>query len=953
MAAVRKVSAEELRRRFGLDSETSVAPNPDTFAENDSLPGSRISTARKRLRDSVALVGAFDSAMLPQNRSPRAGGEIAEFIAGDCEPVTTPSGLHWRLTLPVRKAVIDAAAPSRLNDLVKAGRKIIGTHALGIDPLLDAAERIVGNAFDDIPHMSLIESRALIAAASWFPADVRTPDQDILTGRIAVLEQLEPLRILVKDGFVGRRRELRRLRNHILVDEDPGVLALTGPGGVGKSSLLAQAVLAANDESRPPLVAYLTFDRPELRADQPLTLIAEAARQLSAVVSDDSRALALKIERQSHDSNRRATSALVSRSSVGSSTRTAKRDSTKDLFKLAWQYAQILDHTYPERRILWVLDTFEVAQRVGEVAVAGAFDLIDVLRSKLGDRLRVLIAGRGDVGGDRVQRMHLEGLDRPTARTLLRREVSGLALNRKFLDAVLDQIGTNPLSVRLAGELLRREGREGLHTAEVQRRLLFRVGSEEIQGVLYKRILDHLDDEDVQRIANPGLVVRRIDAGIIRQVLAAPCGLGDLSLEAANDLLERLGREASLVEPAGVGVFVHRSDVRAIMLPLIEREDMTRATSIRRAAVLYHANRYAQSKDLIDKTEELYHRLMLGESAKELTAVWDRDAAVLLQPALDEFPPASQAYLAERLGWTVDPEVFRAAEDESWAEQAARLCRQRLDTGDATGALALARERSSDQVRSLMDPIIIEAMATLGRWNDALGQAERTLQWATRKGEWQTYVAVSVMAARIAEDAAQWDQALTLLRDARDVTQDYSDIVMHLAAGVAMLRIQRRAGRTLTPADADFRATVLAEGRALSETDRRLNPTLIRDMAAEFGSEAMDLVSAATQLVGVDLGSEAGDQLIGSLSSEDRSSFNIFYSTPDSRDTLSESGDAVAPTPSSDSGDNLDWLRSGTSVEQSNRVNEYLGNISGTSEEGEWSDAIASAFRVESDDSAY
>jgi tetratricopeptide (TPR) repeat protein len=564
-----------------------------------------------------------------------------------------------------------------------------------------------------------------------------------------------------------------------------------------------------------------------------------------------------------------------------------------------------------------------------------------------------LLAGRAEVDDERVDNLALKDLDRTTAQALLTREVGGLGVNKRFIDAVLDQIGTNPLSVRLAGELLRQEGRAGLGRAKVRDRLLFRVGQEEIQGVLYRRILDHLDDDDVRKIANPGLVVRRIDAGVIQRVLAKPCGLGELSAAKATDLLERLGREASLVEGAGPGVYVHRADVRAIMLPLIERDDAKKAGQIRRAAVKFHGARFKRRGDLFDKTEELYHRLMLAQPAKTLTAAWDRDAAVLLQPALEEFPPSAQAYLAERLGWTVDPSVFRAAEDDSWAEQAARICRQRLDAGDPNGALSLARERDSERVRTLIDPIIVEALATLGKTDEALRQADSTIRWAATKGRWQTFVAVSAMAARISEDAGRWEQALELLRGAREISEENNDAVSHLAAGVAMLRVQRRAGVAPTHDDGTLRNEVLVEGRALRQRDRRRNPTLVRDLAAEFGAEAPDLVAAATELVGVDLSSDAGSELVGALSSEDRLAFNDYNRITSSHASDPGLPDAVAPTPPSDPGDTLDWLQSGTSVEQSSRVNDYLGNSGDTAHHPGWNDAVATAFRHDSDARAY
>ena len=58
--------------------------------------------------------------------------------------------------------------------------------------------------------------------------------------------------------------------------ETARVVAVCGPGGMGKSTLVARYLLDTPDQ---PFV-YLDCDRPGLSAEEPITLLAEAVRQL-------------------------------------------------------------------------------------------------------------------------------------------------------------------------------------------------------------------------------------------------------------------------------------------------------------------------------------------------------------------------------------------------------------------------------------------------------------------------------------------------------------------------------------------------------------------------------------------------------------------------------------------------------------------------------------------------
>ena len=85
-------------------------------------------------------------------------------------------------------------------------------------------------------------------------------------------------------------------------------------------------------------------------------------------------------------------------------------------------------------------------------------------------------------------------------------------------------VGGSPLSLTLAARVHKKAGLSGVDSIPRQNLLFFSIGEAEIQAALYWRYLDQIDD-DLRPLAHPGLIVRRIDADVILQVLAEPCGL--------------------------------------------------------------------------------------------------------------------------------------------------------------------------------------------------------------------------------------------------------------------------------------------------------------------------------------------------------------------------------------------------------------------------------------------
>jgi hypothetical protein len=438
-----------------------------------------------------------------------------------------------------------------------------------------------------------------------------------------------------------------------------------------------------------------------------------------------------------------------------------------------------------------------------------------------------------------------------------RAETAAVDVDRQLIVAIAKRTNGNPLRLRLAADLMIREARQ-LRTAAGRRKFLLELEGDQIQGVLYRRVLDHIDDDDVRALAIPGLALRRITAEVIQEVLAPACHLGPVSRDRADELFGKLRRETSLVTDEG-DVLVHRADIRQDILPLLASEDPAAVASIHRYAVRF----YSERGTVVDRTEELYHRLALAQAPRTLNRRWDDEAGARLDAALDELPPASQAYLATRLDVEVDPAALRAADDEAWASQATRSAKGYLDAGNPAAALDVLRQRELSAIVFDLAALEVETLARLRRQADAQKLVDRARDAASEAGNKPEFVRFSLLGAQICEDAGRFPQAMRMLTEAREEAKASGDVVNSLVAGAGLLRVLRKSGRQATKRARDLRVDVLAEARTLSRRQRSANPSLVRDLAAEGGADLPDYVVEASKHVGLDVTSqEARDQLI-------------------------------------------------------------------------------------------
>lgn len=924
MAELRPVSVDVLAARLASLRGPWPAPAPADAG-----------AARWAYREGAALLGSFRAGSVLPSAGPRDKDALRAMISEDCERVATPDGHRWRLRLELRHAALER--------LATADRMLGVLAAAAPDPLdvgRTMAEAYLRRAAPPLDRQTIDQLHGTLQAAEWLaPTEVEVPTAEAVRGRITVANLLLPLRRLVGDSFVGREAELARLEAYAGGGDAPAArLVIHGPGGVGKSTLVARFVLDRVEgvPGRRMPFAYLSFDRDDLVPARPLTLLAEAARQLGALYPE------IAADASSLESAIRST--LLSLSAVSQDRGPASKSSSgvaraagRDEYGLLSRFGALVEAGAGRVPVLWVLDTFEQAQRRGPLAVDRVWDFLDELQSVV-PALRVVIAGRARLDAYETDDLALLGFDHALALSFLRRELRDLKATDDFLRSVIRQVHGNPLSLKLAAELIRREGESGLRSITTRRRILFKVGAEEIQGLLYRRILDHLDDPDLRRIANPGLVVRYVTPEIIAEVLAVPCGLGRIDENRAQELFDALEFEASLFEPVDFDVVVHRQDVRKTMLPLLARDRPKKVRTIHQRAVRYYAGLTGPRA----RAEELYHRLSLGQPTATLDKRWDAAAGALLESALDELPPAGRVYLTDRLGLPPDPEALAQADDEAWARQAVRVARELLDARRPADALELLRTRPRNSARAAVTGLEVEALAYLGRADEALSLAKGSLTWAAEEGRTATFVELAVLGARVAEDAGRFAVAARYLDQARAAAEAQGDPIVHLAGGVALLRVQRRSGRAATASSRRLKDEVVAASRRLTRTEKMRHPSLVRDLAAEIGDARPELVVEAAKLVGVDIGGAAGRTLANLLSSDDIDGFVSFVR--DNFDEPPAEGPAPEPAPA------LQKAAAGqTAAEQGERVSRYLEEV----EDNSWNNALSEVFRGDADQAAF
>ena len=376
-----------------------------------------------------------------------AGGIITDddlqsFIQRDCEAVNSARGARWQLLPAVRRETVQhlGADAARLLETTE------GIPADAADLGRTMAESYLRGQAPGVGEQTPDQLAGSLLAVRWLSEPpLHLPTEGTLQSQLHLAALLEPLRSVTDGPFVGRHPELARLAEYVVRPDDHPwrPLVIYGPGGMGKSTVVARFVL---DRSGPAQAGrlpftYLTFDRPELLPQRPLGLLAEMIRQLS-LQDPRSGAGAARTVAALEQTQRSVVGSEREQSVSRSGSAGVNRRHQRDERELVEQFATIVN-SIPAESVLCVLDTFERAQRQGPAAVNRLWQTLDAARS-LAPRLRIVI-----VGPRRDHRVSGRETSPRRPGSKVRGAVSahpggGLDVDEPLLEAVARRVGGNP-----------------------------------------------------------------------------------------------------------------------------------------------------------------------------------------------------------------------------------------------------------------------------------------------------------------------------------------------------------------------------------------------------------------------------------------------------------------------------------------------------------------------------
>ena len=868
-----------------MTAPTSRSPADFAAALRAGSPGSAANTLspatdRFKYRQAAALLSAFDPVTLRATKGGDPGGAL-QALLDDCTVKARGDDPGWTLTPHVRELALASFADAEhaLEALEANEDQLLET---GAERFALAYLRGCPPALGDLDVAQLARACDAVAWLRVIPGAPSLPDAIELEQVLGRARLLGPLTTLLAHRVEGRKKELAQIRRHIdrpkpsrgrratsaligTPDDLPPAdmpLVVYGAGGVGKSTLIAKALMdyLAKASAAVPFV-YVDFERADVRLPEPFSLIAEMCHQLGVQYPQHAEALgALEAKARDRARTSRARRAdLDSVNSIAATRATMGRSgeqqfhakARKDEARMATEFAAIVSglgrSDQEQLPFLVVLDSFEAAQ----YRASPVLDRLWSMFRQLGrgySHTRVVVGGRAPVGhphisSDEVPAIELRELDSRAAELVL----VGRGVTVPVAHALVRRIGGSPLSLQLAADVAMsmqngNSGDDWIHTVPAKRRRLFgAVDDMLIQGVLYDRLLKHIPDPAVRRLSHPGLVLRRITPEVIRQVLAPACGVDVPSPERAHELFEEMAR-GYLVERVKPQVLRHRPDMRRVMLRLLAEDKSAATRDIERRAVEF----YAARPDATDRAEELYHRLRLEEDLGQVRQRWLPSAANYLVDAREELPKRSARLLDDLCRLESEPGLG-VDEQQDWERQTAEVVEDLLAQGYAADALALMRGHEPWTTCSPLHVLQIEALERADRGKDAQAALDACLTRDDIVPCGDTYLELLLKSADMAAARGDLDSAdADLTRAERAATSLGRELD---ALGVLLRRAQLHPDDTAAGEAAD----VALVRRIDDMPDPMLESAaaLMRAAAAEVGRRQPRILVQALDLVGL------------------------------------------------------------------------------------------------------
>jgi len=821
----------------------TTAPVPERDVITDEL---RSESAWPLLVD-AAVVSAFLPRDLAPGEASGSGRAAAErFVLKFAQTTATKSGAAWQLTREARTAVLGAAL--RAGDLHTAIRRTAGHFGDALSTALRECLSDTPPSTTEAPLERLEARRAALSLISSIPGRTPPPlgEIDRVIRRRRLIEQFE--RMCGKDyrtRIVGRDDELEELREYVgsigagtvsqhlnraivrvgRAISGRGTFVIWGSGGVGKTTLISCFMLEhieAANKNFP--FAYLDFDRSSVSPRDPYGLLSEICLQVSAQFPKLDQPLRELRDRIIAAQPREVNPDMDPLRSVGQHAREFRE--LIDGFLASEE--SLLEWARP---FLLVFDTFEVVQYdQRQVEMLERFVRTLSGPNPQWTRLRLIVSGRRnqtEFMGE-TENHELEGVDLGGAATLLSRWAAAAQtpLSEQNAAALARSLGirrrrfeeprVHPLRLTMVANLFRSSREKDKETdgdkiatsliAEIRegRGGESAVGRELIDGILIRRIIDHINDAKVKRLADPGLVVRRITPDVIQFVMAPGTPAPGTtpphdSLEftpwriegnEAQSIFDAFAKEGTLVEREG-GALRHLQHVRSEMLPLI------RAHSPRRFKLLHelafaHLIKRAEGDDAA-AAEAIYHGLWLGRPLEELDELWSRLTA---DPRIDfeEFPEDSlvTVYLKARNRERLELAEVRRLPRRVAARWAMDFGEQFLSSSRPNDEIAILRAACGEDFELLSQApqtrlIVAQLLFRAGLWREArriieslrygrLGQTHQAVM--TR-----TWVNMAATHGGVAEELHEMEKEVLSINDPEARTEIMAYYLLGLGRG--------------------------------------------------------------------------------------------------------------------------------------------------------------------------
>ncbi|WP_055599763.1 AAA family ATPase [Streptomyces aureus] len=649
-------------------------------------------------------------------------------------------------------------------------------------------------------------------------------------------------------------------------------LLVHGLAGIGKSTLLAKFLLDSLRDHRHGFpFAYVDFDRPTISINEPATLIAELARQFGVQFPhhrDAFDALARECEetvgalREEEEEIQELYGLSATRSTLGrSSSAEFHAQSSARETELARRVAALVVEAVavpagePGPPLVILVDSFEDAQYRGSPMVGRMWAVWAALQ-EVYPRLRFIVSGSASVPHPgrlaELRTMELRELEPEAAVALL---VFNGVEDETVARALVERVGGHPLSLKLAARAALLAGDEAGATGGLieqlpdRRRGLHRaVDQMLVQGILYDRILRHIVDDEVRRLAEAALALRTITPELIQDVLAEACEIEVAGPEHARHLFRLLSR-LDLVEAAGPGAVRHRADLRAIMLRLADRNEIQLTKAVDRLAVTY----YRQLVGLEARAEEIYHRLRRNESPREVEKRWLPGVERFLAGAGKDMAPRAAAFLAARMGGHIPETDLAEADQEDWERLAAREVEDLLAQGFVDAAAVRLSERRPWTPGSRLHPLLVETLARQGRLKEARAEAEAAVDRAEEGSQPELQLELLPLAARLAEEEGDIHEAEFALDEAEDVATRIGRDFEAMGARLARARLTAASPE----ADTEAGAKLARQLRSMPAEQLNRNSTLVRLAAAQVCKQDPKALEHTLEVVGLPASEDA------------------------------------------------------------------------------------------------